>query len=167
VHILEELPTGIASLKTLNGLVDTRLNVGDDGLVDAIWIPASHAESGTVERPGLGGVEFTMDVLFVPCHGGWAADSSQSVFIRGVRAVGELKGGVTGALMEPPWIISGGSNGCFFDAVPLENVLSHGRIGLPSIPLAISVGGRKGEDAPLGNDEEVGLALYDVCGLGW
>jgi hypothetical protein len=36
VHILEELPTGIASLKTLNGLVDTRLNVGDDGLVDAI-----------------------------------------------------------------------------------------------------------------------------------
>jgi hypothetical protein len=32
--------------------------------------------------------------------------------------------------------------------------------------LAISVGGRKGEDAPLGNDEEVGLALYDVCGLG-
>jgi len=50
----------------------------------------------------------------------------------------------------------------------LENVLSHGRIGLPSIPpLTISLGGRKGEDAPLGNEEEVGLALYDARGLTW
>jgi len=167
VHILDELPTGIDSLKTLNGLVDTRLNVGEFGLVDEIWIPASHAGSGAIDLPGLGGVELTIEGLFAPCHGGWMADSSQSVFIRGVRADGELSGGVTGALMEPPWINKGGSSGCFFDGVPLENVLSHGRIGLPSIPLAISLGGRKGEDAPLGNEEEVGLALYDARGLSW
>jgi hypothetical protein len=105
VHILDEpLPgAGIASLKTLNGLDDMRLKVGDEGLVEEIWMPASHgAGSGTIWRPGLGGVEFTTHGLLEPCHGGWIADSSQSVFMRGVRAVGELSGGVTGALMEPP-----------------------------------------------------------------
>lgn len=103
VHILDELlPTRIASLKTLNGFDDTRLNVGDDGLVDDIWIPANHAGSGSIVRPGLGGVEFTTQGLFEPVHVGWTFDSSQSVFMRGVRAVGELNGGVTGALMEPP-----------------------------------------------------------------
>jgi hypothetical protein len=169
VHILDDgLPTGIDSLKTLNGLVDTRLKVGEFGLVDEIWMPASHAGSGAMFRPGLGGVEFTIVGLFAPCHGGWTVASSQSVFIRGVRADGELRGGVTGALIEPPWINSGGRSGCFFDGVPFENVLSHGRIGLPSIPpLTISLGGRKGEDAPLGNEEEVGLALYDARGLTW
>ena len=170
VHILIDEsppPTGMDSLKTPNGLVETRLKVGEFGLVDEIWMPASHAGSGAMGRPGLGGVEFTIVGLLAPCHGGWTAASSQSVFIRGVRADGELRGGVTGALIEPPWISSGGSNGCFFDGVPLENVLSHGRIGLPSIPLGISLGGRKGEDAPLGNEEEVGLALYDARGLGW
>jgi hypothetical protein len=50
VHILDEpLPgAGIASLKTLNGLDDMRLKVGDEGLVDEIWIPASQAGSGTI-----------------------------------------------------------------------------------------------------------------------
>jgi hypothetical protein len=118
VHIiLDELRTGTASLKTPNGLAETRLNVGDDRLVDTIWMPAaSPAGSGPVARPGMGGVEFAMEGLFVPCHGGWTADdSSQPVLI---RAVGELRG-VTGALMEPPWINdSGGTNGCFLDAVP-------------------------------------------------
>jgi hypothetical protein len=170
VHILIDEsppPTGMDSLKTPNGLVETRLKVGEFGLVDEIWMPASHAGSGAMGRPGLGGVEFTIVGLLAPCHGGWTAASSQSVFIRGVRADGELRGGVTGALIEPPWISSGGRSGCFFDGVPLENVLSHGRIGLPSIPLGISLGGRKGEDAPLGNEDEVGLALYDARGLGW
>jgi hypothetical protein len=40
-------------------------------------------------------------------------------------------------------------------------------MGLSSMLLATSVGGRKGEDAPLGKEEEVGLALYDAPGLGW
>lgn len=44
-------------------------------------------------RVGLGGVEETKKELLSCC---------QSAFILGVRAVGELKGGVTGALMEPP-----------------------------------------------------------------
>lgn len=44
-------------------------------------------------RVGLGGVEETKKELLVCC---------QSGFILGVPAVGELRGGVTGALMEPP-----------------------------------------------------------------
>jgi len=169
VHIRDELPAGIASLKTLNGLEDMRLNVGDEGLVEEIWIPASHAGSGTICRPGLGGVELTTQGLFEPCHGGWIIDSSQSVFIRGVRAVGELSGGVTGALIEPPWIISGGRCGRLFEwLLEVEKVWSQGRMGVASTPLFTMLleCGRNGEDAPLGNEEEVGLALYDARGLG-
>lgn len=52
--------------------------------------------------------------------------SSQSGLIRGVRAVGELRGGVTGALMEPP---SMWRRGCLeeeADDDPEERFLSHG-----------------------------------------
>jgi hypothetical protein len=139
VHILDEpLPgAGIASLKTLNGLDDMRLKVGDEGLVDEIWIPASHAGSGTICLPGLGGVELTTHGLFEPCHGGWITGSSQSVFMRGVRAVGELSGGVTGALIEPPWIISGGRCGRLFEWLDVEKVWSQGRMGLASTPFTM------------------------------
>jgi hypothetical protein len=88
--------------------------------------------------------------------------------MRGVRAVGELSGGVTGALMDPPWISSGGRCGRLFEWLEVENVWSQGRMGLASTPFTMLLEcGRNGEDAPLGNEEDVGLALYDARGLGW
>ena len=81
-------------------------------------------------------MELTTHGLFEP--NGWITDSSQSDFMRGVRAVGELSGGVTGALMEPPWINNGGRCGRLFEwLVELENVWSQGRIGLASTPFTM------------------------------
>lgn len=54
-----------------------------------------------------------------------------------------------------------------FDVVELENVWSQGRIGVASTPFTVLLEcGGKGEDAPLGNEEEVGLPWYDARGLG-
>lgn len=100
VHILEPL----ASLYKPKGFGDTRLKVGDEGPPDGSRKPASHAASGVTWWPGLGGMEEGKKLWLEPAQGGWKFGSSQTVLIRGERAVGELSGGVTGALIDPPWM---------------------------------------------------------------
>lgn len=56
VHMREPPPFVAASLKP-NGLVETRLNVGELGPPWGILRPANHSGLGTIWRPGLGGVE--------------------------------------------------------------------------------------------------------------
>lgn len=56
VHILEPAPDNASSL-TPNGFLETRLKVGEEGPLCGICSPASHPESGSTWRPGLGGVE--------------------------------------------------------------------------------------------------------------
>ena len=68
--------------------------MGDVGPSWGVWTPESH--------PGLGGVEEGRKGYCCPGQAAPGVGSSQLTFIRGVRAVGELNGGVTGALMEPP-----------------------------------------------------------------
>jgi len=60
VHIRDPAPDKASSLKP-NGFRDTRLNVGDEGPLWGIWIPASQPESGRTWRPGLGGVDEGID----------------------------------------------------------------------------------------------------------
>lgn len=61
-----------------------------------------------------------------------ATASSQSLLVRGVREVGELSGGVTGALIEPPGMKSWGSLDVADDEPDDERVLSHGMRELAS-----------------------------------
>jgi hypothetical protein len=53
---LDPPPPKASSLKP-NGLEATRLNVGDVGPPCGIRTPLNHSGSGTIWRPGLGGVE--------------------------------------------------------------------------------------------------------------
>lgn len=99
VHMRDPLRVKSSILKP-NGFEETRLNVGEVDPLWGTWVPAYHFESGSIWRPGLGGVDKGRNGP----HPRWAKEPSKSVLIRGVRAVGELEGGVTGALMEPPCI---------------------------------------------------------------
>lgn len=85
-------------------------------------------------------------------------------FILGVRAVGELNGGVTGALIEPPGMhmcrsLNGGGE------EPEDKFLSHGTRELGSAVLMILVA--YCDETGLGKEDEVGLGWKDAPGLGW
>lgn len=128
---MRDPPPAKASSLNPNGFKATRLNVGEVGPW-GIRSPANHSGSGTIRRPGLGGVEDGRKGYCCPPHPGRADWSSQSVFIRGVLAVGELNGGVTGALIEPPWMWRFGSLEEEAEEDPDERFLSHGIRDLPS-----------------------------------
>lgn len=92
--------------------------------------------------------------------------SSQLVLIFSVRAVGELKGDVTGALSEPPGMWRWrGILGEEDEDEPDERFLIHGMRELAS-GFVMGIGGLW-ERAGLGKEDEVGLGLYDAHGLGW
>ena len=114
-----------------NGLGETRLNVGEFGLPWGSLIPANHSGS-TAWRPGLGGVEEGRKEYSFPLHPGRVDCSSQPDLIRGVREVGELNGGVTGALMEPLCMKRWGNLGEEDEEDAVERFLSHGMRELPS-----------------------------------
>lgn len=100
--------------------------------------------------------------MWGPTHPERAKESSQSVLIRGVREVGELTGGVTGALIEPPCIYWCRNFEDEADDAE-ERFLSHGIREFPS-PFMLAA---YEEEPGLGNEEEPGLGLYEVHGLGW
>ncbi|KAM1953115.1 hypothetical protein ACFX15_007510 [Malus domestica] len=100
---MRDPPPAKTSSLNPNGFKETRLNVGEFG-PQGTGIPANHSGSGTICRPGLGGVEDGMKGNCCLAQPGGAHWSSQSTLILGVLAVGELNGGVTGALIEPPWM---------------------------------------------------------------
>lgn len=92
----------LASPPNPNGLDETRLMVGE---VEPVWgtrSPANHSGSGRTWRPGLGGVEEERRDWFFPFQGKQKDWSCQLRLARGLWQLGELRGGVTGALIEPP-----------------------------------------------------------------
>lgn len=106
--------------------------MGEFGPPCGIRSPANHSGSGTIWRPGLGGVEEGRKGKCCPVQPGRADWSIQSGFILGVRAVGELNGGVTGALMDPVWMYRWGNLEEEADEDAEERFLSHGIRELPS-----------------------------------
>lgn len=92
-----------------------------------------------------------------PPQAGPAVVSSQSGLNRGVRAVGELKGGVTGALIEPLGMYRCGNLADDADDDAAERFLSHGIRDVPSsVFFALAA---NDDDVGLGKEDEVGLGL--------